>query len=203
MAGRRYYETTMLVDDTLALIQKDRTGLIKFLTFSSCHYKFSFEDTLLIYAQRPNATAVTDMFTWNNALDRRIKRGTKSIAILDNTSETGLKYLFDVADTYGKKPPQHWQLKNYHENVIKRTFLGTLKNNTAPNLNESELATIIDMKIRDDCTEYMNDIYYDIKGSYLEDLDQHNVEIRFASAIMDSVGHIVSKRVGLDIGGGI
>lgn len=99
MAGKRYYETRILVDEALSLIQKDKIELKRFLTFSSHHYKHSFEDKLLIYAQRPDATAVTDMRTWNNALDRRIKRGTKSIAVFDDNSETGLKYLFDVEDT--------------------------------------------------------------------------------------------------------
>ncbi len=201
MAGRRYYETTKLIDDTLSLIQTNRIELTKFLTFSSSHYKYSFEDVLLIYAQRPNATAVTDMRTWNNALGRRIKRGTKSIAVLDNASETGLKYLFDVADTYGQVPPQHWQLENHHESEIKQVFLEGFENKTALNLNESNLNTIIDMKIRNDCTDYMNDIQYDIEDSYMEELDQRNVEIRFISTIMDCVGHIVSKRTGLDIGG--
>lgn len=87
MAGKRYYKTKELASDALALIQKDRTEWEKFLTFCSYHYKYSFEDTLLIYAQRPDAIAVTDMNTWNNVLNRRIKRGTRSIAVFDTTMQ--------------------------------------------------------------------------------------------------------------------
>lgn len=201
MAGKRYYKTKELAESTLALIQKDRAEWEKFLTFCSHHYKYSFEDALLIYAQRPDATAVTDMNTWNSVLNRRIKRGTRSIAVFDSTSDTGLKYLFDVEDTYGITPPEHWQIEDEHIEQVKESFLDTFENNIALNLNQLDLATIIDNKIRSDCSEYMDDIQYEIQSSYLEELDQQNIEIRFVSTVMDSVGHIVNKRTGLDVGG--
>ncbi len=203
MAGKRYYETKEILNDTLELVNKDRNEWRKFLTFVSKHYKFNFEDILLIYAQRPEATAVTDMYTWNNSLDRRIKRGTRSIAVFDELSETGLKYLFDVEDTYGAQLPQHWQLEERHEEDIEQLFSENLKKEYAPNLNTQNLDNIIDMKIREDCAEYMDGLYDDAEGSYLEELDRHNVEIRFLSTVMDCVGHVVNERTGLNTGGNI
>ena len=203
MAGKRYYETKEILNDTLELINKDRNEWRKFLTFVSKHYKFDFEDILLIYAQRPEATAVTDMYAWNNFLDRRIKRGTRSIAVFDESSETGLKYLFDVEDTYGAQLPRHWQLKERHEDDIKQLFLSNFKKEYTSNLNTSKLDNIIDMKIREDCAEYMEGLYDDAEGSYLEELDRHNVEIRFLSTVMDCVGNIVNERTGLNIGGNV
>ncbi len=200
MAGKRYYKTKELANQTFKLIQ-NKNEWEKFLTFSANHYKFSFEDTLLMYAQRPNATAVTDMLTWNNTFDRRVARGTRSIAVFDSTSETGLKYLFDVSDTYGRKPPQHWQMDISLEAGIKQDFLKNFEKEAALNLNSANLSTIIDMQIRNDCLIYMDGIQYETDNSFMEDLDQHNVEMRFISAIMDCVGHIVSTRTGLDVGG--
>jgi N12 class adenine-specific DNA methylase len=201
MAGKRYYETKEILHDTLELINKDRKEWRKFLTFVSKHYKFNFEDILLIYAQRPEATAVTDMYHWNNYLDRRIKRGTRSIAVFDETSETGLKYLFDVEDTYGARLPQHWRMEEWHENNLSEIFIGSLIKETLPDLNTQDLSNIIDIKVREDCETYLSDINEDTEGSYLESLDKHNIEIRFISSVIDSVSHIVNERTGLSIGG--
>ncbi len=201
MAGKRYYETKELLKNTLALINKDRTEWQKFLSFSSKHYKFNLEDKLLIFSQRAEATAVTDMYHWNNFLGRRIKRGTRSIAVFDEKSDTGLKYLFDVEDTYGAQLPQHWKLENRHENLLSEIFINSLTNNSYPDLNTQNLSNIIDIKVREDCERYLADIHDDIKGSYLEELDEHNIEIRFVSSVVDSVSHIVNERAGLYTGG--
>ena len=201
MAGKRYYETKEILNDTLEIINKDRNEWRKFLTFVSKHYKFNFEDILLIYAQRPDATAVTDMYHWNNYLNRRIKRGTRSIAVFDETSETGLKYLFDVEDTYGSRLPQHWRIEEWHENSLSEIFIDSLIKEIPPDLNIQDLSNIIDIKVRGDCETYLSDINEDIEGSYLENLDKHNIEIRFISSVIDSVSHIVNERTGLSTGG--
>ncbi len=201
MAGRRFYETEEILQETLKKINKDREEWRKFLTFSSKQYKFNLEDKLLIYAQRPDATAVTDMYSWNNYLGRRIKRGTRSIAVFDLNSETGLKYLFDVEDTYGAQLPSHWQLEERHENKLREIFLNYLQKEMSSNLNTNNLSNIIDIKVREDCEKYIYGIHDETEGSYLEELDEHNVEIRFVSSVIDSVRHIVNERTGLDTGG--
>ncbi len=201
MAGRRFYETKEILEDTLKQINKDRDEWCEFLTFSSKHYKFNLEDKLLIYAQRPEATAVTDMYSWNNYLGRRIKRGTRSIAVFDLNSETGLKYLFDVEDTYGAQLPSHWQLEEWHENKLTETFLDNLQKESPSNLNTINLRNIIDIKVREDCEKYLSGIHDETEGSYLEELDKHNLEIRFVSSVIDSVSHMVNERTGLDTGG--
>ena len=201
MAGRRYYETKEILDSTLSQISKDRKEWRKFLTFSSKHYKFNLEDKLLIYAQRPEATAVTDMYSWNNYLNRRIKRGTRSIAVFDENSETGLKYLFDVEDSYGAQLPSHWQLEERHENKLTEIFLESLQKDLPPNLKTENLSNIIDIKVREDSQPFLEGIHDETEDSYLEELDEHNVEIRFVSSVIDSVSHIVNSRTGLDTGG--
>jgi len=90
-------------------IQNDEIEFKKYLDFTAKFYKYSFADSLLIYAQRPDATMVADMNLWNEKVGRWIKRGSTSIAVFGET-ENSIRRLFDVADTYGENKPQQWKL---------------------------------------------------------------------------------------------
>jgi len=198
MAKTRFYQTKDLFKETFSLIESSEEEYKKFLDFSSKHYKYTFQDIILIYNQRPNATAVTDMSTWNSIFARRVNRGTQSIAVFDSNSNTGLNYLFDVGDTNGQTPPVHWKYEKQHESELKKTFYEKIfATKATTDLEYEYIGDIIDTKIINDCSKYIDDIYKNVDDSPLESQDRSLVESKFVCAVVDSVGEIIQSRTGI------
>ena len=110
---------------TLALTHNAESWT-KFLDSAAKMYKYPFADQVLIHAQRPEATACAAMDLWNNTFQRRIKRGSKGIALLDDGAQrVRLKYVFDVADTYGAKQPYIWKMEPEHEARVAEALKST------------------------------------------------------------------------------
>ena len=176
----------------------------RFLTTAARFYKaYDFDDQLLIYAQKPNATACADMPTWNNKMRRWVNAGSTAIALIRKGygGKPYLDYVHDVADTHpvrgGKDPWLRKLTEENHEPVMERlrdTFgidgsgdLGDLLMETAEKL------------VQESYGEYLSDLLYEREDSFLEELDDFNVEVLFRNTLRASVQYAVLSRCGLDV----
>ena len=195
----RYTKTKDMFDETYDLIHSNEDEYKRFLEFSSKHYKYSFQDIVLIYNQRPIATAVTNMSNWNSIFQRRIIRNTKSIGVFDRNSSTGLKYLFDVGDTHGQAPPTHWKYEQKHEDILKEDLYEKIfSKKPTISLENDTLGSIIYTKVMDDCENRLQRVLDNIEHSSLENDDEIVVENKFRKAVIESVSEIVQARTNIE-----
>lgn len=165
-------------------------------------YKYSFDDQLLIYAQRPDATACAEMELWNNKMHRWIKPGSKGIALIRENANgrSCLSYVFDVADTKpvdGAKMPYLWEMhEEHHEAILSALELqyGQIQGEDFGNL----LMELVVRAVNESYQEYLHDLSYDLENSFLEGMDELNVEVRFRDILTSSVQYTLLTRCGLE-----
>ena len=194
-------------EEYLALAQRTANGLTRYwehwtdyLTTASRLYKYSFADQLMIYAQRPDATACASFDIWNNRMNRYVRRGSKGIALLDQSSSVPrLHYVFDVSDTgvrRNSRDPEVWQLNDdlfqpvsemlareygiHHERLSQQIadIAGKLAESYWDN-NSSDILGIVD-------------------GSFLMDYDEAGQELQFKSAAAISIMYTILERCGFE-----
>lgn len=166
-------------------------------------YKYPFHEQLMIFAQKPNATACADYDLWNKQMDRYVRRGSKGIALLDTTGDNPrLKYVFDVSDTGGRENSRRlnlWEYKDEHHNSVTTD----LENRFGVS-GEKGLADQLEQIASKLVTEYWNDNRRDILGiladSFLEEYDDYNVEVAFRNAATVSTTYALMSRCGLNPG---
>ena len=173
---------------------------------SACHnYKCRFDEQLLIYAQRPDATAVAEIGTWNRLFKRWVNKDSRGIAVFDTKGRRNtLKYYFDVSDThegyYGSRPVLIWQMdKRYEQPVMERLadrFGGT---------EGGDLATFLmgtaENAVEDNLPDYLSQLKDCTKDSFLEELDDFNIEVIYKRLAVNSVAYMLLSRCGLDADG--
>ena len=186
-------ETAKRITGSLA----DWTG---FLTTVGRLYRYTYHEQLMIYAQRPDATACAEYDLWNNKMNRYVRRGSKGIALLDPTGDTlKLRYVFDVSDTGGRENsrlPYLWDMQEYHKEPI----LKMLKDKF--DAEDNNLSDAFNNIARNMSKEYYDnhkmDIRYLIENSFLEEYDEDNIRKAFEDAATVSTAYTLMKRCGLD-----
>ena len=174
---------------------------LSFLDTASNNYKYSFNEQILIYAQRPDATVCTDIDTWNKRLHRWIKKGSKGIALITNDNGVqGLRHIFDISDTYDKfnRNVYVWQVEDNMQNEIIETLenrFGDLENKN--NLADSIINSVTNL-VEDNFQDYYSDFISIVNNSYLEELDELNLELYFKNMMKNSISYMVLKRCGID-----
>ena len=172
---------------------EDWTG---FLNTVGKLYRYNYHDQLMIYAQRPDATACAEYDLWNNKMNRYVRRGSKGIALLDPTGDTlKLRYVFDVSDTGGRENsryPYLWNMQEYHEEPI----LEMLKDKF--DAEDNNLPNAFYNIARNMSKEYYDnhkaDIRYLIENSFLEEYDEDNLRLAFEDAATVSTAYTLMKR---------
>ncbi len=166
-------------------------------------YKYPFHEQLMIFAQKPNATACADYDLWNKQMGRYVRRGTKGIALIDTSGDNPrLKYVFDVSDTGGRENSRRlnlWEYKDEHQDAV----TAALENRFGVS-GEKGLADQLEQIASKLVTEYWNDNRRDILGiladSFLEEYDDYNVEVAFRNAATVSTTYALMSRCGLNPG---
>ena len=166
-------------------------------------YKYPFHEQLMIFAQKPNATACADYDLWNKQMGRYVRRGTKGIALIDTSGDNPrLKYVFDVSDTGGRENSRRlnlWEYKDEHQDTV----TAALENRFGVS-GEKGLADQLEQIASKLVTEYWNDNRRDILGiladSFLEEYDDYNVEVAFRNAATVSTTYALMSRCGLNPG---
>ena len=195
-------------EEYLALAQRTANGLTRYweswtdyLTTASRLYKYPFADQLMIYAQRPEATACAEYDLWNKRMGRYVRRGSKGIALIDMTGDNPkIKYVFDVSDT-GKTDRSRrvnlWEYRQEHAQAVS-AMLERRYEVTGENGIEEQLEKVA-AQLAD---EYWNDHQRDILGivddSFLEDYDDFNVGVAFRNAATVSITYSLLSRCGLE-----
>lgn len=166
-------------------------------------YKYPFHEQLMIFAQKPNATACADYDLWNKRMGRYVRRGSKGIALIDTSSDNPrLKYVFDVSDTGGRENSRRlnlWEYKDEHQDAV----TASLENRFGVSGGKG-LADQLEQIASKLVTEYWNDNSRDILGiledSFLEEYDDYNVEVAFRNAATVSTTYALMSRCGLNPG---
>ncbi len=201
----KYQLITELYRRTGMAVVKNPQAWQGFLS-SACHnYKCRFDEQLLIYAQRPDATAVAEIGTWNRLFKRWVNKDSKGIAVFDPKGRRNtLKYYFDVSDThegyYGSRAVPIWQMdKRYEQPVMERLadrFGGT---------EGGDLATFLiqtaENAVEDNLPDYLSQLKDCTKDSFLEELDDYSIEVIYRRLAANSVAYMLLSRCGLDADG--
>ena len=197
-------------EEYLALAQRTANGLTRYweswtdyLTTASRLYKYTFADQLMIYAQRPDATACADFDIWNNRMNRYVRRGAKGIALLDESGGfTRLHYVFDVSDTgvrRNSRDPEVWQfnddLKQPVSEMLSKTY------GISGERVSQQLADVAGKLVADYWDNNGGDIRAIVDGSLLMDYDEAGVEMQFKSAAAISVTYTLLERCGFEPAG--
>ena len=197
-------------EEYLALAQRTANGLTRYweswtdyLTTASRLYKYSFEDQLMIYAQRPDATACADFDIWNNRMNRYVRRGAKGIALLDESSGfPRLHYVFDVSDTgvrRNSRDPEVWQLGPDLVQPVSEMLSKTY--GISGERVSQQLADVAGKLVADYWDNNGGDIRAIVDGSLLMDYDEAGVEMQFKSAAAISVTYTLLERCGIEPAG--
>ncbi len=192
---------TELYSDTLKDISTNPKEWLSFLECAAMNYKYSFSDQVLIYAQKPNASACAEIETWNKSLKRWVNKGATGIALLsENNGNTYLRYVFDVSDTNSKhgKNIILWSVtKPYEEYVIEalENRYGELEDNS--NIASAIISSANNM-VEDNLPDYLSDLMYFRNNSFLEELDELNVKTIYKEALQKSVAYVMLKRCGMN-----
>lgn len=192
-----------LAEDTAKRITSSLADWTGFLTTVGRLYKYPYHEQLMIYAQRPDATACAEYDLWNNKMNRYVRRGSKGIALLDPAGDTlKLRYVFDVSDTGSRensRRPYLWNMQEYHKEPI----LETLKDKF--DIEDNHLADAFHNIARNMSKAYYDnhkgDIRYLIENSFLEEYDEDNLQKAFEDAATVSTAYTLMKRCGLDTKG--
>lgn len=169
-----------------------------FLTTAGRNYKYSFEDQLLIFAQKPDATACAEIATWNK-LGRFVNKGTKGITLLVNRDiPYKLRHVFDLSDTnsYNSHEVELWQMQNRYEESVLETL-----NNSFGEIDSKERfeATLIDIAAhatQDHFVDYFETLISVRNESLLEEYDRLNIEVKFKTILQNSIGYMLLTRCG-------
>ena len=197
-------------EEYLALAQRTANGLTRYweswtdyLTTASRLYKYPFADQLMIYAQRPDATACADFDIWNNRMNRYVRRGVKGIALLDESSGfPRLHYVFDVSDTgvrRNSRDPEVWQLGPDLVQPVSEMLSKTY--GISGERVSQQLADVAGKLVADYWDNNGGDIRAIVDGSLLMDYDEAGVEMQFKSAAAISVTYTLLERCGIEPAG--
>lgn len=173
---------------------------MSYLDVAARLYRYSFTDTLLIHAQRPDATACAELELWNQKMSRWVNRGAKGIALLDDTGpRTKLRYVFDIADTHlvrGGKTPLLWNLDSHeHEQTILDHLADTYGLSQTDSMNAA-LMELAQQLTADNLDEAMDGLAYEVADTFLEELDEDNIRVRFRELMTNSIFYTLSRRCG-------
>ena len=200
----KYVKISVLARETAKKVCRGREQWIRYLDVASRLYKYPFEDQLLIYAQRPDATACASLEMWNERMFCWVNRGAKGIALIDGESERPkLRYVFDVSDVHKAKrigkDPFIWHLREEHKEVVlaELEHIYGSTNDALP--FENRIYEIAERIAEDFYEEAVDEVIEEAANSFLEDLDGDAVAVRFREMLVQSVSYTILKRCGCNM----
>ena len=203
--ARRYHEIKGLAEFTAKMIVSDEEAWKKFLHTAGNMYKYPFKEQMLIHAQRPDATACASLELWNEKMNCWVNKGAQGIALIDEEGvhRSGLKYVFDVSDVHEARfighKPRLWKLEEEHKDYVidslERIYGETDASRTFE-VRVMELANRIAAEMTPDIVS--DQLSMSVEGSFLEGLDDLNLEVRLQDTLAASIAYTVLERCGLD-----
>ena len=201
---RKYDLISILSAETSREVTRNEESWKKYLNTASRLYKYPFKDQLLIYAQRPDATACASIEIWNEKMHCWVNKGAKGIALLDEEGSpyTGLRYVFDISDVHKARRigrfPNLWEMREEHQEAVLNRLEG-IYGDTDKEAGFVDRIREIASRIAQDCYgELASDMEYLKEGSFLEELDELNIAVRVRETLADSIAYTVLKRCGME-----
>ena len=198
----KYQLITELYRRTGIAVAKNPQAWQGFLSSACRNYKCRFDEQLLIYAQRPDAVAVAKLETWNRQFRRWVNKDSKGIAVFDSKGRRNtLKYYFDVSDThegyYGSRPVPIWQMDERYEQAVMERLSDRFGDVESTDL-ASDLMETAKNAVEDNLQDYFSQLKDCTKDSFLEELDDFNIEVIYRRLATNSVAFMLISRCGLD-----
>ena len=201
--ARKYDLISELYNRTCKTVVSSPKSWQDFLTSACRNYKLRFDEQLLVFAQRPDATAVLEIERWNGTFGRWVNKGATGIAVFDDVSRSRqrLIHYFDISDTHESRysrPVPIWSMKpEYEEEIIE-----TLESTFGAIEDKSSLASAIMCAARnateDNIPDYVGDLLYTIDNSFLEDLNEDMIASLYRKTVTNSVAYMMMERLGID-----
>ena len=199
----KYQLITELYRRTGVAVAKNPQAWQGFLSSACRNYKCRFDEQLLIYAQRPDAVAVAKLETWNRQFRRWVNKDSKGIAVFDPKGRRNtLKYYFDVSDThegyYGSRPVPIWQMDERYEQAVMERLSDRFGDVESTDLASALMETAKNA-VEDNLQDYFSQLKDCTKDSFLEELDDFNIEVIYRRLAANSVAFMLISRCGLDM----
>lgn len=201
--ARKYDLISELYRRTAHAVVSDVENWQAFLRCACRNYRLRFDEQLLIYAQRPDATAVLEIERWNDKFGRWVNRGAKGIAVFEDAdrSRQRLTHYFDISDTHASRysrPVPIWEMKpEYTDDVIE-----SLENTFGELENRESLADAVlsaaKNAVEDNIPDYLGDLMYDADDSFLYGLSEDMITAMYKKAVTNSVAYMMMTRLGID-----
>ena len=198
----KYQLITELYRRTGVAVAKNPQAWQGFLSSACRNYKCRYDEQLLIYAQRPDAVAVAKLETWNRQFKRWVNKDSKGIAVFDPKGRRNtLKYYFDVSDThegyYGSSPVPIWQMDERYEQAVMERLSDRFGDVESTDLASALMETAKNA-VEDNLQDYFSQLKDCTKDSFLEELDDFNIEVIYRRLAANSVAFMLISRCGLD-----
>ena len=191
---------TELYDQTVQNVTRSYESWTGFLRAACYNYKCPFDEQILIYAQRPDATAVLEMERWNRRFGRWVNRGAKSIAVFSDDGQNCLKLYFDVSDTHASRfarPLPIWTMQPAFEPEVIETLEATFGDLAEKENLVDAVRSACHNAVADNITDYLQDLCDNRQDSLLEELDDLNMEVFYRETLEVSVAYMLMTRLGL------
>ena len=197
----KYQLVNEMANETLKEITQSGENWTKFLNTASNNYKYSFNEQVLIYAQKPNATACADIETWNNKLKRWVNKGAKGIALISiEDGRSVLRHVFDISDTHSgiNRNLKLWEVRTSYENGLIETLENSFGNlEIKSNLAEAIYSSSMNL-VEDNYQDYLVDLRDVIENSSLQNLSEDELESLFKGILINSISYMTLNRCGID-----
>ena len=199
----KYYEITSLAEETTSRITSNQREWTSYLKTAGKIYKYPFEDQMLIYTQRPDATACTSIDYWNNRMKCWVKKGSKGIALIDRNSDYNkLRYVFDVSDVQKSREggvlPYDWQVKEEYKDKIIEKLDETYGSTNSNRIFEERIIEMSKHIAEEISHDQLTDIMAVKEDSLLADFDEQNTELRFRETLTASIAYTLLARCGVN-----
>ena len=192
---------TDLSRQTARDLTRTRSTWAVFLRAAAWNYKYPFQDQVLIFAQKPNATACASIEFWNRKLNRWVNKGAKGIALIDDTGDHhALQHVFDVSDTNSsvERPIPLWGMQERYAAVMIEALGNTFGELANTDTLPDALLSAVDNAVEDNYADYLATLLQNRQDSFLEDLDDLNVGVLFRNVLRSSISTMVLTRCGYD-----
>lgn len=193
----------VLAEETASDVASSPRDWMAYLDTAAKLYRYPFADNLLIHAQRPQATACAELETWNEKMGRWVNRGAKGIVLIDDTGpRQRLRYVFDIEDTHmvrGGRTPYLWKMEERYEGRLLEHLTDAygLAGHDITGLGDALLAVASEMT-EENLEEAMDGLFYEVKGSFLEEMDADSIRVNFRNLMVDSLFYTLARRCGLE-----
>ena len=205
MAKKKYDLITDLYAEAVKQVTASPENWMSFLRSACRNFRLPFDEQILIYVQRPEASAVLPMKVWNEKFGRWVKRDSKGIAVFDKDSpKLRLKYYYDVSDTqegrYRRllRPVPLWEVPEEYQPDVRETLANAFGVDETVTGFEGTILEAAKIAAEDNLADYLPDLLAGRKGSYLEEVDEYNVEVEARQLLSASVAYMVMVRCGVD-----